>query len=246
MLNKKEEKAKQIFRFKQFDIAQENCAMKIGTDGVLLGAWIGVGEATKQILDIGTGTGVIAIMLAQRALSAKIIGVEIDTLACAQARANMEASPWKNRLVTIESSIQDYANDVEDCYDLIVSNPPFFTGGTLSTNQSKRQVRHTIKLPTADLLNVVGKLLSPKGQFCVILPPIEGEKFITQAAQYNLHCSKITEVHAKVEKKLERVLLQFERVVKLTTKDRLVIQKGGRHQYTKDYIELTKAFYLNM
>ncbi|MFK8102093.1 MAG: tRNA1(Val) (adenine(37)-N6)-methyltransferase [Saprospiraceae bacterium] len=246
MLFEKKKKASQIFKFKQFDIRQENCAMKIGTDGVLLGAWAAVSSSTTKVLDVGTGTGVIAIMLAQRTENAEIVGVEIDELVCQEANDNMQAAPWSDRLRSVLAPIQDFKKTTTERFDLIVSNPPFFTGGTLSINQDRTNVRHTVKLPTGELLQAARELLTPEGRFCVILPLIEGLRFKEQAAQYNLYCSKMTEVKAKAEKSVERLLLQFEPTEKTLEKDSLVIQKGGRHEYTDEYIALTKDFYLKM
>ena len=137
--------------------------MKVGTDGILLGAWADVGDA-KSILDIGTGTGLIAIMLAQRSSEAQIHAVEIDDEACEQAATNMANSPWTQRLAAIRSSIQDFVKLSRNHYDLIVSNPPFFTGGTFSNSQDKASVRHTVKLPHGDLLSSVRSLLSKDGK----------------------------------------------------------------------------------
>ena len=172
----KEKASNTIFNFKQFSIEQDQCPMKVGTDGVLLGAWVDTSN-TENILDIGTGTGLIAIMLAQRTQTAQIDAVEIDNHACSQAQANMEASPWNDRLKSIESSIQDFAKLSQTEYDLIVSNPPFFTGGTLSAQNDRNNVRHTVKLPNGELLSSARRLLKKDGRFCVVLPLIEGLRF---------------------------------------------------------------------
>ena len=242
---KQEDSKSTVFKFKQFEIEQDRCPMKVGTDGVLLGAWADVEEA-KNILDIGSGTGLIAIMLAQRAQQAQIDAVEIDCHACDQARLNMEASPWSNRLKSIESSIQDFAKVANKEYDLIVSNPPFFTGGTLSDQNDRNNVRHTVKLPNGELLSSVRRLLKKGGRFCVVLPLIEGLRFKELAQNYNFHCTKITEVKPKYDKSVERLLLQFEQTAKPVIKNELVIQFEKRNHYTEDYIDLTKDFYLKM
>lgn len=219
--------------------------MKVGTDGVLLGAWAPVHD-TKSILDIGTGTGVIAIMLAQRAEKAQIHAVEIEETACEQAKENMMASPWTNRLTVEHTPIQDYAKIHQGEYDLIVSNPPFFSGGTLSDNQDRSSVRHTIKMPHGDLLSAVRRLLSKEGRFCCILPLIEGLRFQELAATYRLYCTKLTEVKPKADKGVERLLMQFEYTEREQEKDELIIQNEGRNDWTEDYIALTGAFYLHM
>ncbi len=219
--------------------------MKVGTDGVLLGAWADVANAHKM-LDIGTGTGVIAIMLAQRQETAQIHAVEVEENAYQQALANMAATPWASRLQLFHTSIQDFAKVQEGDYDLMVSNPPFFSGGTFSDKQDRNSVRHTVKLPHGDLLQAVRRLLSKEGRFCVILPYIEGLRFQEMADFYQLHCTKVTEVFPKADKPVERLLMQFEKQARPLEKDQLIIQYEGSNHWTEAYIELTKAFYLNM
>lgn len=233
------------FIFKQFTIAQDRCTMKVGTDGVLLGAWADV-TAVKVALDIGTGSGVIAIMLAQRALDAQIQAVEIDGEACAQAEENMQNTPWAARLKAFPIAIQDFTAAHDHTYDLMVSNPPFFSGGTFSHNQDRNSVRHTVKLPHGDLLSAVRSLLSDTGRFCVILPYIEGLRFQELARDYNLYCTRITEVKPKADKPIERLLLQFERYEKPLQRDSLTIQLEGRNEWTDAYVALTGDFYLYM
>lgn len=234
-----------IFKFKQFEIDQNGCTMKVGTDGVLLGAWADVQDA-KEILDIGAGTGVIAIMLAQRKSDATVDAVEIDALACQTAQQNMTNSPFSNRLNCFEKPIQDYAKTTRKEYDLIVCNPPFFTGGTLSAQTSRNDVRHTIKLPNGELLSSVRRLLKKDGKFCVILPFLEGLRFKELAQNYNFYCSKVTQVKPKKEKSVERLLLQFEKISKPETSDELIIQFEKRNDFTPDYIKLTREFYIKM
>lgn len=233
------------FQFKQFAIEQDKCTMKIGTDGVLLGAWAEISNA-NSILDIGTGSGVIAIMMAQRQLDAIVHAVEVDADSFDQAAENIAKSPWQDRLSVFHQSIQDYAQQTLEKYDLIVSNPPFFSGGTFSQNQDKNNVRHTVKLPHGDLLRSARMLLNKNGRFCVILPYIEGLRLIELAQGYNLYCTKMTAVKPKKDKKIERLLLQFERQQKERQEKELIIQHEKRNHYTKDYEALTHDFYLKM
>lgn len=233
------------FQFKQFAIAQDRCSMKVGTDGVLLGAWALVDEATN-ILDIGTGTGLIAVMLAQRTANAQIHGVEIEEASYGQAVENMQASPWADRLQAFHTPIQEFRIEHQGKYDLIVSNPPFFTGGNLSFSEDRNTVRHTIKLSHKDLLSAVRGLLSAKGKFCLILPYIEGLRFCELAATYQLYCTRMTEVHPKAEKPVERLLLQLEKTRKPQEVDQLVIQHEKRNDWTIEYQELTRDFYLKI
>jgi len=221
--------------------------MKIGTDGILLGAWAPHKEDAERILDIGTGTGVIAIMQAQRCTDATVVGVEIDQNSAQQATENMAASPYSDRLSVHLGSIQDFAQASDEKYDLIISNPPFFSGGTFSKDQARNDVRHTVKLPNGDLLRCAHHLLSKDGIFSVILPYIEGLRFKEMADQYGFHMSHLTEVKPKIDKSVERLLMAFKRnPVEQVITDSLVIQHEKRNDFTDEYIELTKAFYLKM
>ncbi len=231
------------FRFKQFSVAQDQCPMKVGTDGVLLAAWADVAGAGR-VLDIGTGSGVMALILAQRAERAEVHGVEIDPNAARQAAENMAASPWPERLNTFATSIQDFAKESRQQYDLIVSNPPFFSGGTFSDNNDRMAVRHTIKLPHGDLLSAVRKLLAPNGRFAVILPHLEGLRFRELANSYHLFCTRLTEVRTRPGKPVERLLLQFECQVNPLQKDSLCIHSGNGPGHSEEYTLLTRDFYL--
>lgn len=233
------------FRFKQFLIHQDRCAMKVGTDGILLGAWANTAHAGK-VLDIGAGSGLIAIMIAQRTQDTLIHGVEIDEIASEQARENMQQSPWSDRLQIFRTSIQAFAKESDQQYDLIVSNPPFFTGGTFSTDQQKAFVRHTVKLSHSDLLGAVRTLLHKNGKFSVILPYLEGLRFVEVAATYHLYCSHMTEVRPKAGKNIERLLLQFEMEQQPMIQDELIIQNEKNNDYTEAFVNLTKDYYMNM
>jgi tRNA1Val (adenine37-N6)-methyltransferase len=235
------------FTFKQFKIHQDRCAMKVGTDGVLLGAWANI-EAAQNILDIGTGTGVIAVMLAQRSQNTegvKIHAVEIDAMAAEQAQVNFKAAPFAERLAVFPLSIQDFAQKSTHKYDLIVSNPPFFTGGTLNSNGDKTNVRHTVKLPHGDLLSATRSLLAKGGRFCVILPLIEGMRFIEIAATYGFYNTQRMDVRFKKEKPIERLLLSFEQSHKTLAHEELILQHStsGDRDFTDEYRNLTKDFY---
>ena len=237
-------KAVAPFQFKKFAVEQDRCTMKVGTDGVLLGAWADVTGANR-ILDIGTGTGVIAVMLAQRNTEARVDAVEIDPKACTQAAENMANSPFAARLNAFEISVQDYSFKNEK-YDLIVSNPPFFSGGTMTKNIDRDAVRHTVKLPHGALLLAVQRMLKETGKFSVILPFIEGLRFEEMAADYHLFCVRKTEVKPKADKPVERLLLEFSKTKKEPVVNELVIQKEARNDWTDEYIRLTGDFYLKM
>ncbi len=244
---KDEKKISKPFQFKHFRIEQDRCAMKVGTDGVLLGAWVTL-NAAQKMLDIGTGTGVIALMLAQRAKNENIENfdihaVEIDEPAYYQAIENIENSNFSDNIQIFKNSIQDFAKQtaVGVRYDLVVSNPPFFTGGTFSSNQDKNNVRHTVKLPHSDLLHATRTILSASGRFCVILPLIEGLRFIEIAQNFGFFCTRMTEVLPRATKNVERLMLEFSFVEKPLEKTQLTLREGDG--YTQEYQNLTKNFY---
>lgn len=233
----------QVFKFKEFEVIQDGSTMKIGTDGVLLGAWASIEDA-KEIIDIGTGNGVIALMLAQRAQDAEVHAVEIDEMSYLQAEENFSKSKWSDRMRSFHMSIQDFAAATEQKYDLIVSNPPFFTGGTLSGNSDKVSVRHTIKLPHGDLLISVRQLLRKSGKFCVILPYLEGLRFKEMAQTSGLFCNKATGVKPNALRSVERLLLEFSYVPGQYVYNELSLAKPDSLEWTNEYKNLTNAFYL--
>ena len=219
--------------------------MPVNSDGVLLGAWVDV-AGTERALDIGTGTGVIALMLAQRLPGAQIDAVEIDPAAAEQARENMANCRFADRLHVYADSVQDFSRLAEHSYDLIVSNPPFFTGGTLSDNQDRSGVRHTVKLPHGDLLQAVRRLLAPSGRLALILPHIEGLRFIEMATSYGLHLRRQTALYPRADKPVERVLIELSKAEGGTEKDELVMYAGEKgNTYTGAYQKLTEDFYLD-
>ena len=236
-----------IFRLKQFDIRQDKCAMKVNTDGLILGSWSDI-SGKKRSLDIGAGTGIIALMLAQRNLELESHAIEVDDQAFEQCAQNISNSPFSDRLTCIHDSIQSYAANAEVKYDLIVSNPPFFSGGTFSLNENKANVRHTIKLSHADLLRAVKNLLSDNGHFDVILPYLEGLRFIEMAAMYDLGCVEMVEIYPRAEKGIERLLIRFGKKFDGTplTKSLIIHKSNQANDYTDEMIAMTRAFYLFM
>lgn len=167
------------FAFKQFIIKQDKCAMKVGTDAVLLGAWV-IPNGSKQILDIGTGTGVVALMLAQKT-EAHIDAIDIDENAFIQAKQNVSESKFANQVSVIHSSLQDYSKITSNKYNLIVTNPPYFEQSLKSSDEQRSFARHADVLPFEELIEGVTKLLDQKGKFCLILPTLEAEKFRAMA-----------------------------------------------------------------
>ena len=235
-----------MFQFKQFSIEQDRCAMKIGTDGVLLGAWAPVNHNPFSILDIGTGTGVITLMLAQRSNAQQIDALEIDEDAFEQATDNFENSPWSDRLFCYHAGLDEFVEEPEDEYDLIVSNPPFYTEDYKTDNDQRDLARFADAMPFEDLIVAADLLLSENGIFAAIIPFKEEENFLAIAKQYELYPIKITRVKGTPTTEIKRSLLAFSRTEKVDFLiDELVIETE-RHIYTPEYIELTKDFYLKM
>ena len=234
------------FQFKQFAVNQDQCAMKIGTDGVLLGAWAPIDSRPNSILDIGTGTGIIALMLAQRSDAQQIDALEIDENAYEQAVDNFESSPWGDRLFCFHAGLDEFVEEPEDEYDLIVSNPPFYVEDFRSDNAQRDLARFQEAMPFEDLVEAAALLLSENGVFAVIIPFKEEENFLALAKEYELFPIKITRVKGTHETQIVRSLLAFRRYeLSVLSADELVIEIN-RHEYTDDYIALTKEFYLKM
>lgn len=219
--------------------------MKVGTDGVLLGAWAPI-EKPFAILDIGTGTGLIALMLAQRSDAGQIDAIEIDENAFEQAVGNFEESPWNDRLFCYHASLDDFMDNLEDEeYDLIVSNPPFYSEDYFSDDAARDKARFTEALPFTDLVEAAGLLLSEIGLFCVIIPFKEEDNFVALAQEESLFPFKITRVKGTPSSDIKRSLIAFSRTKNLLEINELIIETA-RHEYTKEYIDLTKEFYLKM
>lgn len=235
-----------MFQFKQFNIEQDRCAMKVGTDGVLLGAWTPIENNPFGILDIGTGTGIIALMLAQRTAAKQIDAVEIDEEAFEQATHNFENSPWNDRLFCFHAGLDEFVEEPEDQYDLIVSNPPFYSEDFKSNNEQRDLARFQDAMPFEELIEAAALLLSENGIFSVIIPFKEEEKFLALANEYELFPIKITRVRGTPTTEIKRSLLAFKRYeLAVLSADELIIEYN-RHEYTDKYIELTKDFYLKM
>ena len=233
------------FKFKEFTIAQDRCAMKVGTDGVLLGAWTSLANHPNSILDIGAGTGLIALQMAQRSPAETIDAIEVAADAYEQAVANFEASPWGDRLFCYHAGLDEFVDEIEDAYDLIVSNPPFYTETVSSGNASRDTARQTVALPFDELIAGVAELLASDGIFATIIPFKEEEQFIALAHNSNLCLNKLTRVRGNATAQIKRSLLQFSFQEKPLVENELVIEID-RHKYTKEYIALTAPFYLKM
>jgi tRNA1Val (adenine37-N6)-methyltransferase len=220
--------------------------MKIGTDGVLLGAWAPILHNPYSILDIGTGTGIIALMLAQRSNAAQIDALEIEENAYEQATDNFENSPWNDRLFCFHAGLDEFMEEPEDEYDLIVSNPPFYAEDYKTNDEQRDLARFQDALPFEDLVEAADLLLSENGILAVIIPYKEEERFLAIAKEFELYPIKITRVKGTPTTEIKRSLLAFKRYeLPALDSDELIIETA-RHQYTPEYIELTKEFYLKM
>ena len=232
------------FTFKQFHIDHSRCAMKVGTDGTLLGAWVRLPDTTRSILDIGTGSGLIAIMAAQRSAEAHITAIDIDADCVAQARLNAESSPWGNRISVQHTPLQEFAT--EERFDVIVSNPPYFIDSLTSPDAGRTTARHTATLPFEELVSGVKRLLTPDGHFSLILPTVEAERFIS-AARGILFLSRRCDVFPKPSAAVKRVMMEFSLSPQLPPlSEQLTIESDTHHDYTDAYRALTQDFYLKM
>ena len=232
-----------MFRFKQFTIRQDRCPMKVGTDGVLLGAWTGIRPTDRRLLDVGTGTGLIALMLAQRAPWARITGVDIaDT---SQARENADASPWGARLTFAHCAVQDF--DPGERFDLIVSNPPFFDASLVCPDPGRTTARQGVTLPVASRFDPLVRLLGPSGRFAVVVPCSEVARLL-RAAGGRLAVVRRTEVHTTPRHAARRTLLELMPTSAAAgispTYDELFVGTGQPESYTAEYQALTRDFYL--
>jgi len=235
-----------VFQFKQFSIQQDRCAMKVGTDSVLLGAWCPIENNPFSVLDIGAGTGILSLMIAQRSNAEQIDALEIDEDAYEQCVENFENSPWGERLFCFHAGLDEFVDEPEDEYDLIISNPPFYSEDYKTENSQRDLARFQEAMPFEDLIEAADLLLSENGIFAVIIPYKEEEKFIDLCAEVELYPIKVTRVKGTSTTEIKRSLLAFKRYELSTlTADELVIEIN-RHEYTDDYINLTKDFYLKM
>ncbi len=235
-----------MFSFKKFSVQQDKTAMKVGTDGVLLGAWTPINHNPNTILDIGAGTGLIALMLAQRTSAQQIDALEIDEDAYEQATDNFENSPWSDRLFCFHAGLDEFVEEPEDEYDLIVCNPPFYSEDYKTNSEQRDLARFQDAMPFEELIEAADLLLSENGIFSVIIPYKEEEKFIALAILAELYPLKITRLKGTSTSETKRSLLAFSRA-KITPipTDALVIETS-RHCYTAAYTALTKDFYLKM
>lgn len=229
------------FTFKEFTIFQDKASFKVGTDGVLLGASANITEK-KKILDIGAGTGLISIMLAQRC-DAEIVSIEPDYESFLQAEENVSGCKWKSRIKVINSDLQKFISD-DKKFDLIVTNPPYFSNALKNPDPRKSSARHNDFLLSDDLLRSVVRLLDEDGLFQLIMPYAEGTIFIAEAQQYGLYCNNILKIKPLPTAEIRRLIMTFSRKRHKLAEKFLTIERGERHEFTEEYKNLTKDFYL--
>ena len=231
------------FTFKQFHINHSRCAMKVGTDGTLLGAWASLPDSARHILDIGTGTGLIAIMAAQRQPDAHICAIDIDADCISQAEENVADCPWSERIKLYHCPLQKFS--LEEKFDVIISNPPYFIDSLLSPNAQRSTARHTATLSFEDLTEGVIRLLAPEGRFSLILPPAEYDRFLS-ASRGKLFVARRCDVWSTPTSNVKRIMAEFQTTppAEPATPDKLIIEEFGAMGYSEKYKSLTKDFYL--
>ncbi|WP_296380664.1 methyltransferase [Winogradskyella sp.] len=233
------------FQFKEFSVNQDKCAMKIGTDSVILGAWTSIEHHPFSVLDIGAGTGVLSLMLAQRSHAENIEALEIDADAYEQCSENFESSPWADRLFCYHASLLEFVEEIEDKYNLIICNPPFYSEDYKTDNKARDIARFNDAMPFEHLLYAISHLLSDDGLFSVVIPYKEEDNFIALALKVGLYLNRSLHVKGNPDSTFKRSLLEFSfNEVEIETSELII--ETTRHQYTKDYINLTKYFYLKM
>ncbi len=235
----------QPFRFKQFIVHQDRCAMKVGTDGVLLGAWTSLAHQPQSILDIGAGTGLIALQMAQRSSAETIDALELDEDAYEQCVENFETSPWGDRLFCYHAHFMEFVEEIDDTYDLIVCNPPFYKEDVSSGNSARDMARQSNSLPIPQLFEGVAQLLEKQGEFAIVLPYASFGHALEVAEEHGLHLNRTLKVKGTPKTPVKRILLQFSRRKDAPESLELTVETE-RHQYTPEYVALTQPFYLKM
>ncbi len=233
------------FKFKQFSVSHSRCGMKVGTDGVLLGAWANV-DNCQTVLDIGTGCGLIALMVAQRNPKAIITAIDIDADAVDEARENVENSIFRNRIEIINKSLQYFLDCCTQRFDAIVTNPPFFADGLLSPDRARADARHAFSMPYEEIFKAAKLLFSENGKLSIIYPITQRNALVEEAMLNDLFVSRETVVLPTPTSSPKRVLLEFSRFSSSNIIPEELVIEIERHKYSEEYERLVKDFYLNL
>lgn len=234
-----------FFEFKKFKVFHDRCAMKVGTDGVLLGSWACLNNDVKYILDIGTGSGLLSLMLAQRTIDkVQIDAIDIDEGAVIQTLFNIKQSGFSN-IDANHISLHELVEKSSKKYDLIVSNPPFFTSSLKSPDSQRNLARHDESLTLRDLLSLSKRILSKTGLLVFIYPFDEKQNILTESEKNGLSVKRITNVCPTPTSKPKRVLIELSELPCLKIEDDLIIEQS-RHVYSTEFTALVKDFYLRV
>ena len=233
------------FRFKQFYVRHDRCAMKVGTDAVLLGCWCPIGENTQTILDIGTGSGVIAMIAAQRCPQAHIDAIDIDSQALTQAQDNFLHSPWPERIHGFAASMQEWSESHTAKYDLIVSNPPYFVDSLKNPDMARQTARHTDTLSYEELIGGAARMLREQGLLALILPAEAEETVLRHAREQGLYPTRLTRVHSKPGRGVKRVLIALTKTASAEAcAEETFYIESAHSPRSEEYAEMTRDFYL--
>lgn len=237
--------ANDYFAFKRFTVFHDKCAMKVGTDGVLLGLLANISHVEQQedarVLDIGTGTGLVALIAAQRLPNAQITAIEIEPNSAEQARENFEASPFAARLRVVQGKVQEYFTDIR--HNLILCNPPFYNGTLTSPDDKRTMARHALSLTFDELAHSASRLLAERGKFVVIIPSYAEEQMTTCCAEYGLVLNEITKVYPNADKEFKRVVLQYSREETELTENKLLIDDPPGYK-SAEFKALVEEYYI--
>ncbi len=232
------------FHFKQFTIQQEHTAMKVGTDGVLLGAWASVPAPGSRVLDVGSGTGLIALMITQRTKKVAVDALEIDPSSARQTEENFQNSPWKEKIQCIQSSFQDYSSQCKNHYDLIICNPPFFSASAKTPSKERNLARHDDSLSLEDIFRASLSLMKKTTIISLILPVEKEARALDLISEHNMYCNRLTRVIPAPGKPVKRVLLECSYIPGETIEEELTIETENRHKYSDKFQNLVDDFYL--
>ncbi|MGV3586729.1 MAG: tRNA1(Val) (adenine(37)-N6)-methyltransferase [Adhaeribacter sp.] len=230
------------FKFKAFLVKQDKCAMKVCTDSCILGAYTPVAEA-QTMLDIGTGTGLLALMAAQRS-TAQINAIEIDAAAATQAQENINSSPWADRIKVYQQSLQEFSDTNQQLFDLIICNPPFYAASHLSPDQARNVAMHSQELSLTEIVNFCRRFLSPTGKLFILLPPTESRHFASLAQAENLYLISVLHIFTSTKGKYIRTIQGFGREQITAVPEESLFIRNADNTYTTAFQELLRDYYL--